>query len=99
MQGPTVIIGCNGAGCERIFCANTWQGWHRLKIQIVHLIESYSLLWEIETVNGVIPVNTAYGTWVVSAHGFVVRLRGWIKLDNRYIGVNIKHLHVFLYCW
>ena len=30
VKGSVVIIGCNGAGCERILCANTWKGWHFL---------------------------------------------------------------------
>ena len=30
VKGPTVMMGHNGAGRERIFHANTWQGWHFL---------------------------------------------------------------------
>ena len=33
--------------------------WCRLKIRIVHLIESYSVLGEIRTVMGVMPINIA----------------------------------------
>ena len=51
-------------------------GWCHIKIQIVHLIESCSIIGEIGTVNDVMPANTAYGTGVVSAQGFVARLRG-----------------------
>ena len=71
-------------------------GWCRLKIQIVHLKESCSIIEEIRTMICVMPVNTTYGTGVVSAKGFVVRIGGWIKVENWDSGVVVKQFHVFL---
>ena len=71
-------------------------GWCSLKIQVVHLKESCSVIWEIGTVICVMPVNTAYGTGVVSAQGFVARLGGWIQVDNWDSRVVVKQFHVCL---
>ena len=86
VKGPAVIIECNGAGCECILHANTWQGWHFLTALTQYLkidgqkYPALKIFWAVENPDKLPPHAPPWQSFsTTSASSWV---KQWRKMES-----------------